>query len=163
MSFRKLFLKMSISLMVNTAAIGYINFKSQSNTLAASIHSECVDPACASKLELFQRSAKLSKRHAKSEAASESHHQHHDTDKSSLSQCPIDREELGKSTWNLLHTIAANLPEEMSVQDQIGLIQLMDSLSSLYPCKICAPDFKKFVEDFPPRLVMNNSINGYHY
>jgi len=33
-------------------------------------------------------------------------------------ECPVDRDELGRSTWNLLHTTAAYYPEQPDDSDQ---------------------------------------------
>jgi len=64
--------------------------------------------------------------------------------------CPVDREELGVSTWALLHTLAANIPEEPTEEEQKMLHQMVVGLARFYPCSICATDFQQSVASSPP-------------
>jgi FAD-linked sulfhydryl oxidase len=64
--------------------------------------------------------------------------------------CPVDREELGVSTWALLHTLAANIPEEPTEEEQKMLHQMVVGLARFYPCSICATDFQQSVASNPP-------------
>jgi hypothetical protein len=64
--------------------------------------------------------------------------------------CPVDRELLGRSTWYLIHTIAANYPEDPSPQIQKDTTDFIISLSKVYPCPHCAEDFRTSVEALPP-------------
>ena len=57
--------------------------------------------------------------------------------------CPLDINELGRNTWSFLHTMAANYPEKPSDEDQSRMKTFMSSLSYLYPCEMCAHDFRK--------------------
>ena len=66
-------------------------------------------------------------------------------------QCPLDKNELGRSTWNLLHTMAAYFPESPTEVEQMAVKQLILSLSLLYPCPHCAEDFRESVKNNPPR------------
>lgn len=52
--------------------------------------------------------------------------------------CPPDVEELGRSTWNFLHSVAATYPEEPSKVQRQALLSLLTSLPHLYPCSSCA-------------------------
>lgn len=54
--------------------------------------------------------------------------------------CPLDKEELGHSTWNLLHTMAAVYPETPTVKQKEDVKELFGILSRNYPCHICAKD-----------------------
>ena len=56
--------------------------------------------------------------------------------------CPLDREELGRQTWGLLHTAAAYFPRQPSQQEQQNATQFVKSFSNLYPCEDCAEDFR---------------------
>ena len=67
-----------------------------------------------------------------------------------LKECPVDRDELGRHTWALLHTLGAYFPDEPSLAQQSHASVLLLSLSLLYPCSICADDFAAFVNDHPP-------------
>lgn len=57
--------------------------------------------------------------------------------------CPWDKDSLGKSTWGLLHTMAAHFPEQPSQQQQRDVKGFFNILSRLYPCEYCAKDFQK--------------------
>lgn len=58
-------------------------------------------------------------------------------------ECPLDREELGRNTWSFLHTMAAYYPKKPSEQQKKSMIQFIDSFSEFYPCKICAEDLRE--------------------
>jgi len=60
-------------------------------------------------------------------------------------ECPMDRDEVGRATWGLLHTLAAYYPNEPSTEQQVHAELLMRSLAQLYPCKECAADFQEYV------------------
>ncbi|KAI1773746.1 FAD-linked sulfhydryl oxidase ALR [Hypoxylon cercidicola] len=60
--------------------------------------------------------------------------------------CPADVETLGRSTWTLLHSIAATYPKAPSVSEQSDLKTFMGVFSRLYPCWVCAEDFQRYME-----------------
>ncbi|KAI0389340.1 FAD dependent sulfhydryl oxidase [Xylariaceae sp. FL0594] len=60
--------------------------------------------------------------------------------------CPADVETLGRSTWTLLHSIAATYPTSPSAQQQSDLKDFMGLFSRLYPCWVCAEDFQRYME-----------------
>ena len=67
--------------------------------------------------------------------------------------CPPDVNEIGRSSWTLLHTLSVYLPEnELSEQQQRDAGQLMTILSRNYPCNHCADDLKKDLKDDPPKV-----------
>lgn len=61
--------------------------------------------------------------------------------------CPPDVEELGRSTWTLLHSIAATYPDKPTKGQQDNLLQFMKSFSNLYPCFYCAEDFRDYMNE----------------
>jgi FAD-linked sulfhydryl oxidase len=65
--------------------------------------------------------------------------------------CPVDKNALGASTWNLMHTMAANYPEQPTVEQQSQMTALIEGLSMFYPCAFCAADFRQSIKDSPPR------------
>ena len=75
------------------------------------------------------------------------------------SPCPLDREELGVSTWGLLHTVAAYYPDRPSQVDCERGAQLVSSLAHLYPCSHCREDFQQETERSPPRLGSRRSFS----
>jgi len=68
------------------------------------------------------------------------------------SQCPADREELGRSTWTLLHTTAAYYPQKPTQHQQTTMRQFITSFSRLYPCDHCAEDFRQDLAAHPPAV-----------
>ena len=68
------------------------------------------------------------------------------------------RKNLGRSTWTLLHTMAARLPDEMGNDDEDNKIvredveQFVKLLSKLYPCGECAEHFRGHLKERPIRV-----------
>ena len=63
----------------------------------------------------------------------------------SPTDCPPDVEQLGRASWTLLHTIAAQYPEHPSSEQQNDVRQFMGSFSRLYPCFWCAKDLQQWM------------------
>lgn len=57
-------------------------------------------------------------------------------------QCPFDKDELGQSTWGLMHTIAAHYPDKPTQQEASDVTSFFHGLSKVYPCDWCAKDFR---------------------
>ncbi|TLD17203.1 uncharacterized protein PgNI_01618 [Pyricularia grisea] len=66
--------------------------------------------------------------------------------------CPADVETLGRGTWTLLHTIAAQYPEKPTQTEQSDLAGFMRLFSKLYPCWVCADDFREYIKREPLRV-----------
>lgn len=64
--------------------------------------------------------------------------------------CPPDVEELGRSTWTLLHSIAATYPRAPTAREQGDLRTFVGVFGRLYPCWVCAEDFRSHVAAAPP-------------
>ncbi|KAL7677803.1 hypothetical protein ACOME3_004036 [Neoechinorhynchus agilis] len=63
---------------------------------------------------------------------------------------PIVRDELGRATWSLLHTMASTFPEKPTALEQTSALQFIDALVRFYPCEECRLHWKKEVEMHPP-------------
>ena len=59
--------------------------------------------------------------------------------------CPPDVEELGRSTWTLLHSMAATYPPTAPPETQSIMKQFISTFSKLYPCWVCAEDFQDWM------------------
>ncbi|CDH57505.1 fad-linked sulfhydryl oxidase erv2 [Lichtheimia corymbifera JMRC:FSU:9682] len=59
--------------------------------------------------------------------------------------------ELGRSTWKLLHTMAAQFPDNPSDEERDALTHYFTLLSRLYPCGECAAHFQLLLERYPPQ------------
>ena len=64
--------------------------------------------------------------------------------------CPPDVEQLGRATWTFLHTTAAYYPEKPTPTQRANMLMLLRSLPVLYPCTLCADDFGKDIDRYPP-------------
>ncbi|KAN0018773.1 hypothetical protein ACTFIU_008706 [Dictyostelium citrinum] len=60
--------------------------------------------------------------------------------------------ELGNSGWTLLHTIAAYYPEKPSEKKKQDVKEFLQSFSKVYPCNVCAKDFREIMKETPPTL-----------
>jgi FAD-linked sulfhydryl oxidase len=56
--------------------------------------------------------------------------------------CPLYRDELGRSTWGLLHTMAAYYPEKPTDKQETQMENFIDGLATFFPCEECASDFQ---------------------
>ncbi|CDR37861.1 CYFA0S01e18448g1_1 [Cyberlindnera fabianii] len=66
--------------------------------------------------------------------------------------CPPDVEQLGRSSWTLLHTMAARYPEKPSEETQKDMSTFIGLFAKLYPCWFCAEDFQKHIETSKPKV-----------
>jgi FAD-linked sulfhydryl oxidase len=66
--------------------------------------------------------------------------------------CPADVETLGRSTWTLLHTIAATYPDSPTASQQSDLLGFVHLFSRIYPCWVCAGDFQVYISRVTPRV-----------
>lgn len=66
-------------------------------------------------------------------------------------KCPIRSSELGHSSWNLLHTMAAWYPDQPSSDEKHSMQQFMSAFARFYPCTWCARDFQENIEKSPPQ------------
>ncbi|SCW00054.1 LAFE_0B08438g1_1 [Lachancea fermentati] len=65
---------------------------------------------------------------------------------------PPDVEVLGRSSWTLLHTIAARYPKKPSETQKDEMQKFMTIFSHVYPCWWCAKDFEKFITQNSPKV-----------
>lgn len=61
-------------------------------------------------------------------------------------ECPLDRQQLGRNSWSLMHTFAAYYPENPSEQDKQSIKGFFEGFKQLYPCTHCRGHFQKDYE-----------------
>lgn len=62
---------------------------------------------------------------------------------------PPTKQELGQSSWTLLHTMAANFPDVPTARQRARVENFLRGLGDLYPCPICAAHFRGHLADHP--------------
>ena len=61
----------------------------------------------------------------------------------------MTKEQLGRNTWSLLHSLAASIPVEPSVEQKQKITTFIQLFSELYPCKSCAEHFRQILSENP--------------
>jgi len=64
--------------------------------------------------------------------------------------CPLDTEQLGRSTWSFLHTMAAYYPEKPTETQKQDMRNFIDLFAKFYPCYHCAADLQENVKAVKP-------------
>ncbi|OXV10804.1 hypothetical protein Egran_01436 [Elaphomyces granulatus] len=59
--------------------------------------------------------------------------------------CPPDVEALGRSTWTFLHSLTAAYPPRATSEQQLEMHSFLKLFSRLYPCWVCADDFRAWM------------------
>lgn len=68
----------------------------------------------------------------------------------SRKDCPLDKNGLGNSSWEFLHTMAAHFPEEPTKTEAQNMTKFVELFAQFYPCDYCAADMQEDVKKFPP-------------
>ena len=64
----------------------------------------------------------------------------------------VSKEDLGRATWLLLHSIASQYPDEPTEREKRDAKNLVNAITNLYPCKECQVHFKTVIEKYPPEV-----------
>lgn len=66
------------------------------------------------------------------------------------SERPPSKKAVGNAGWTLIHSIAANFPQQPSDQDKNNAKVFLKSIAKLYPCKRCRYHFDRYLTSSPP-------------
>ena len=58
----------------------------------------------------------------------------------------LTKQEIGRNTWALLHSMAASYPNEPTDEDKKQITNFMYGLANLFPCKICGGHLLKMLK-----------------
>ena len=58
----------------------------------------------------------------------------------------LTKQEIGRNTWSLLHSIAASYPNEPTKEDIQQVTNFLYGLANLFPCKICGSHLLKMLD-----------------
>lgn len=73
-------------------------------------------------------------------------------------ELPPDVEKIGRSSWTLLHSIAATYPENPNTKQQQDLKQFLNLFGNFYPCWFCADDFKGYITKNEPKVATQDDF-----
>ncbi|KAI4471587.1 alr/erv [Holotrichia oblita] len=73
--------------------------------------------------------------------------------------CPLDKDELGRQSWGLLHTMAAKYPQHPTEAQKRDMSCFFTLLSKFYPCETCAADLRKDLKDDPPKTESQEALS----
>ncbi len=73
----------------------------------------------------------------------------------------LSREELGRHSWALLHSIAASYPSIPNESEVKSLNNFIHSFSEVYACKICSKHFKEMLVRKPVRAKSREELVYY--
>jgi len=124
---------------------------------------DCHNPVCGSKSAMFFKTMGGDKGQFSSGPvpATETNDANNVTSRESFvaSGCPVDREELGRQSWTLLHTMAAYYPDDPTETDKTNMMHFLTCLAHFYPCSHCAEAFRETLIKHPPQVQSRKELS----
>ena len=68
------------------------------------------------------------------------------------STSPLNAVELGRATWPILHRMTLSYPKNPTDVQKDSMRRFINAFSWLYPCKVCATDFRDKIVELEPKL-----------
>ncbi|XP_059050724.1 FAD-linked sulfhydryl oxidase ALR [Achroia grisella] len=72
--------------------------------------------------------------------------------------CPLDKDELGKSTWGFLHSMASYFPDKPTQSQSSNMARFFNIFAQFYPCEPCALDFQEDIKKNPPETSSRDAL-----
>jgi len=73
-------------------------------------------------------------------------------------QCPPGTAELGRSSWKLLHSMAAWYSDKPTTEQQNRMKNFYETIAEFYPCTYCAKDFQAQIEMSPVEVKSRTNL-----
>ncbi|KAI9099313.1 ERV/ALR sulfhydryl oxidase domain-containing protein [Phlyctochytrium arcticum] len=73
--------------------------------------------------------------------------------------CPPDWEQLGRSTWTFLHSMAAYYPANPTPTEQLSMRAMITGLGRFYPCSYCSRHLRQEILRHPPDVSSNVALS----
>ncbi|GJQ78914.1 putative sulfhydryl oxidase [Trypoxylus dichotomus] len=73
--------------------------------------------------------------------------------------CPLDKDELGRKSWGLLHTMAAKYPRHPTDAEKRDMSVFFTLFAKFYPCEMCAADLRKDLKEDPPKTDSRETLS----
>jgi len=83
----------------------------------------------------------------------------HNMDHKEALECPPNSEQIGRSTWNFLHTMAAYYPSKPSTSEQSLMRSFLDGLGEFYPCGHCRAHLREQMSESPPVVTSASELS----
>ncbi|KAM3957719.1 evr1_Alr domain-containing protein Alr [Aphomia sociella] len=65
--------------------------------------------------------------------------------------CPLDKDDLGRSTWGFLHSMVSYYPQKPTEAQSKDMTRFFNIFAQFYPCEPCALDFQEDIQKNPPQ------------
>ncbi|PZC78284.1 FAD-linked sulfhydryl oxidase ALR [Helicoverpa armigera] len=72
--------------------------------------------------------------------------------------CPLDKDEIGTSTWAFLHSMASYYPKKPTKKQSEDMARFFNIFAQFYPCEPCALDFQADIKQHPPRTENQDTL-----
>ena len=72
---------------------------------------------------------------------------------------PPTKQELGQCAWTLIHTMAANFPDDPGPRQRARAESFFRALGDLYPCSTCASHFRSYMGEHPVSVASRRDLS----
>ncbi|XP_075978679.1 evr1_Alr domain-containing protein Alr [Anticarsia gemmatalis] len=72
--------------------------------------------------------------------------------------CPLDKDELGRATWGFLHSMASYYPDKPTQAQSDDMARFFNIFAQFYPCEPCAKDLQQDLKKHPPQTTSRDVL-----